>query len=129
MTLTSCYCTAGNSIVLINYPAAYWIAPIIKGRTPTKHKQHQPSHLMISIRPTCCATLLLLVVLHDHYVISCSPTFKRSSHTTIPGQTRGGFDRDLRFQTPHPLNYRLSPGLPHIQLKHLRSFKGVNQFL
>jgi hypothetical protein len=72
-------------------------------------KQHQRPHLMVSIRPACCATLWLLVVLHVDYVISLSATFTLPSQTTTAGNPRVCFDRDMRLQTPHPLSYRKSP--------------------
>jgi hypothetical protein len=88
---------------------------VLKGSfRATSSKQsflYQFPHLVFSIRPTCCATLLLLIVLHDDYVISSSPTFMLSGQTTVPGQSRDGFDPCVRSQTPHPLNYRESPGL------------------
>jgi hypothetical protein len=88
----------------------YAIPDLSSLRHNTKQtKQHQRPHLMVSIRPACCATLWLPVVLHVDYVISLSATFTLPRQTTAAGNPRVGFDRDVRLQTPHPLSYRKTP--------------------
>jgi hypothetical protein len=83
---------------------------------------------MVSIRPTCCATLLLLVVLHDDYVISCSLTFMISRQTTVSGKTRVGFDPGVRRRMPHPLRYREHPGLLQTVLESPNADSGLTSF-
>ena len=124
----SCYCTAGISVLLINYPAAFRFAPINKGTTPTKHQQHQiltwwSASGQLAVQPCCSWSSSMITTSFPVPQRSSDPAIRQfPDKTEVVSIGPSGFRRPTRSTTSCLLvcpTYSLST---YVVLKQLINF-------